>query len=357
VASNGEDYLSVYAGSLEGQFFGQRFDARAEPLGEPFALTVPADTREVRVLAGADNYLLVIGGSAGMQLAEVSSDGSVSAPQELGTGTFPSESVVGGGETVVVWMTAEGRVARFWSDAGWAGDPITLAADGMWGQTTWDGTQFAAVWQDADYHSHWATFDVDGNLSAAEPLFPDEECVGPKLASNGQGQAVLNCVRYNRDYSRRLVNYLLGDPLPDTDPPTATPEPPDPSDPVTEPVPEPEPTGPAPSVGGSEDGNDDGAAGAANEPTTASPPSEEPSVSVPAGETEAAVQDAGAARDGEDTEDEDMEQELVNVPPAQSEGGCAVSAPLGAGGPSGGQWWLLTAALGFGARRFVSKGV
>lgn len=361
VASNGEDYLSVYAGSVEGQFFGQRFDASAEPLGEPFALVVPADTREVRLLAGADDYLLVIGGSAGMQLAEVSSDGSVSAPQELGTGTFPSESVVGGGKTVVVWMTSEGRVARFWSDAAWASDPITLAADGMWGQTTWDGTQFAAVWQDADYHSHWATFDVDGNLSAAEPLFPDEECVGPKLASNGQGQAVLNCVRYNRDYSRRLVNYLLGDPLPDTDPPPVTPEPPDPNDPTTEP--EPEPTGPAPS-GGAEDGNEGATAGAANDPTTASPPSGEPSVSEPAGETvtepaaaaEAAGQDAGAARDGEDTED--TEQELVNVPPAQSEGGCAVSAPLGARGPSGGQWWSLTVvAFGFGARRFVSKGV
>jgi hypothetical protein len=235
-----------------------------------------------------------------MLLADLDSEGHTTDPQVLGTGTFPSEAVSGGGKTALVWIASSSRVARFWSDGNWAGEQFTIAENGMWGQTMWTGNQFAAAWQDPDYHSHWTTFDVDGNLSPSEEFFPDEECVGPKLASNGEGQALLNCVRYDADYARRLVNYVLGEPLPDTDPPTEPLPEPDAAPDGTPAEPEPSPTDstdddPAAGGGGTDDPSSN-PGGETVDPTET--PAEEPE--SPSGNAPVAEGDAGggAAVDG-----------------------------------------------------------
>src|SRR5690606_23793524 len=126
-------------------------------------------------------------------------------------GTFPMETAVGGGKTAVVWSSHEGeRLARFWANGAWDGDVFTLGLDGQWGDTTWDGERFVAVWQDSEYFAHWVSFDLERQVSDVEALFDDEECNGPLLASNLADQYLLSCIRYNRDYSRRVVNYLVG---------------------------------------------------------------------------------------------------------------------------------------------------
>lgn len=217
VASDGTGYLAVYAGSNSGQFLRQAFDASGAAEGDAMPLSVPADTYEARVLGGQGRYLLVLVSATETQVASLGSDGTIGTPETLGSGSFPVEAVAGGGKTVLVWAEADGtRVARFWGDGTWAGDAFTLGMDGMWGQTAWDGQRFAAVWQDSDYYAHWTTFDAAGTVSPVEDLFVDQECNSPALVSNAAGQLLLSCIRYDADYSRRLVNYLLGQPLPDS---------------------------------------------------------------------------------------------------------------------------------------------
>lgn len=214
LAASSDGYLAVYSGQVAGEFWAQHFDAVGAVSGEPALLDVPPETYEVRVLARDQGYLLQVNDNSSTSLAALDSDGQIGALVPLGSGTFPVDVAVGGGRTVVVWSTSTGaRQARFWSGDGFASEAFVLATDGSWGDTTWDGQRFAAVWQDQYYYSHFTTFDLEGNVAPVEDLFEDEECNGPLLASNGAEQLVLSCIRYNRDYSRRVVSYLLGAPL------------------------------------------------------------------------------------------------------------------------------------------------
>lgn len=214
LAASSDGYLAVYTGALDGQFWARHFDAAGAVVGEATLLAVPPETYEVRVLARDEGYLLQVSDNGSTSLASLDLEGNIGGLVPLGSGIFPVDVAVGGGKTVVVWSTSTGaRQARFWSGDGFAGEAFALASDGPWGDTTWDGKRFAAVWQDQYYYSHFTTFDVEGNVAPAEDLFEDEECNGPLLASNGAEQLVLSCIRYNRDYSRRVVNYLLGTPL------------------------------------------------------------------------------------------------------------------------------------------------
>ncbi len=218
LAAHGERRLAVYDGE-DGTVWGRLFDAQGAPLGEPHVLPL-SGVYDVRAHAGADGFLLqVSSNSDGTGLAALRDDWTLGPTRKLNDGRFPVDVAVGAGETVVVWAYHDARrVARFWEGEDWAGEEFTLGPDGSWGDTEWDGTQFAAVWQDDSYHSHWTTFDRAGNVATPEPLFRDgpvsadpfaTECNGPKLASNGEGQCLLTCVRYDRDYSRRLVNYMV----------------------------------------------------------------------------------------------------------------------------------------------------
>lgn len=221
LAAHGDRRLAVYDGA-GGTIWARLFDAQGAPSGEPHRLAL-SEVYDARAHAGAEGFLLQVGSnSAGTGLAALRDDWTLGPVRKLNDGSFPVDVAVGGGKTVVVWAYHDGvRVARFWNGEDWAGEEFTLGSDGRWGDTEWDGAQFAAVWQDSDYHSHWTTFDTEGNVAAPEPLFRDvpvssdpfaSECNGPKLASNGDGQCLLTCVRYDRDYSRRLVNYLVQSP-------------------------------------------------------------------------------------------------------------------------------------------------
>jgi hypothetical protein len=102
------------------------------------------------------------------------------------------------------------------------GERFVIAEDGRWGDTVWDGTRFVDVWQTADYFAQMRAIELDGAMTPAASLFADEECNGPKLGSNSEGQLLLSCVRYMDEFrTRRLVNYLMGSPTtpPTTDPP------------------------------------------------------------------------------------------------------------------------------------------
>lgn len=229
LAAHGDRRLAVYDGA-GGTLWGRLFDAQGAPLGEPHALPL-SDVYDARAHAGDRGFLLQVGSNTdGTGLAVLRDDWTLGPVRKLNDGSFPVDVVVGGGKTVVVWAYHDGaRVARFWEDDDWAGEKFTLSTDGPWGDTEWDGEQFVAVWQDSDYHAHWTTFDAEGNVAAPEPLFRNDpvssdpfasECIGPKLASNGDGQYLLTCVRYDRDYSRRLVNYLVGSASEDTGEPS-----------------------------------------------------------------------------------------------------------------------------------------
>lgn len=217
VASSRDGYLVVYGGTEANQFWAVAFDAAGVARGEPHRLSVPEGTYEVRALASDSGYLLQIMDGSSTALASLGADWVIGELQPIQSGTFPMDAVVGGGKTAVVWSTHEGeRRARFWSNGAWDGDVFTLGLDGRWGDTTWDGERFVAVWQDSQYFAHWVTFDLERQVTDAEALFNGEECNGPLLASNLAQQYLLSCIRYNRDYSRRIVNYLVGQPTSET---------------------------------------------------------------------------------------------------------------------------------------------
>lgn len=202
-------HLLIYSDASE-TYVGQLFDASGERLGTPRPLPVPSGTYDVRVYTGAAGFLLQVGGYNGTGMATLHADWTLGEVQYVQGGTFPIDVAVGGGKTAVVWSYFSGqRVARFWAGDGWAGEEFTLGQDALWGDVVWDGTRFAAAWQDSDYYGHWTTFDLEGNVANPEPLFETEECNGPHLGSNGAGQVMLSCVRYNRDYSRRIVSYMI----------------------------------------------------------------------------------------------------------------------------------------------------
>lgn len=209
MAEYGGQHLLIYSDASE-TYVGQLFDANGARLGSPRPLPVPSGTYDVRVYTGAAGFLLQVGGYGGTGMATLRADWTLGEIQFVQGGTFPIDVAVGGGKTAVVWSYFSGqRVARFWDGDGWAGDEFTLGQDAQWGDVVWDGTQFAAAWQDSDYYGHWTTFDVDGNVAPSEQLFDGDECNGPMLGSNGAGQVMLSCVRYNRDYSRRIVSYMV----------------------------------------------------------------------------------------------------------------------------------------------------
>lgn len=214
IASSSEGYLVVYAGTEPAQFLALEVDAAGQGKGEPRALDVPQDTREVRVLTSESGYLLQIMTSSATSVAGLSLDWTVGPLQPIQGGSFPMDTAVGGGKTAVVWTSREGeRLARFWANGAWDGDVFVLGPDGRWGDTTWDGERFVSVWQDSEYFAHWMSFDLGRQVSEVEAMFEDEECNGPLVASNFADQYLLSCIRYNRDYSRRIVNYLVGEPL------------------------------------------------------------------------------------------------------------------------------------------------
>jgi hypothetical protein len=253
LASSATGYLSVYSGAGAGEFWLRSFDDAGAPLGEAVELVVPEGTNGVTLFAGHESHLVVLDADETRVAALV--DGALGQPLVLGVNASSVEAVVGDGKTVLVWADIDGaRWGRFWTAEAWEGDAFQLSSDGRWGQTVWNGSEFAAVWQDSEYYAHFTTFDLQGNVAAPEPLFADEECNGPGLASNGAGQYLLSCIRYTPDYSRRLVNYLMGDMVPAVEPPAGEGGQPSSSGgapPVeVDPQPEgqPDPTGPEPSA-------------------------------------------------------------------------------------------------------------
>lgn len=205
-------YLAVYAATEGDQFLAQEFSATGERVGEPRTLPVPTTTYEVRVLTSADGFVLQINDNSTTSLAALNEDWTLGELQPVANGSFPIDFVVGDDRTLVVWsIGATTRTARFWSNGAWDGEAIALSEDGSWGDTTWDGTQFVSVWTDSTYHGHLTTIDSTGAVAPSEALFGEEECSGPLLTSNGAGQSLLSCVRYNRDYSRRIVSYIIGE--------------------------------------------------------------------------------------------------------------------------------------------------
>lgn len=205
-------YLAVYPATEFGKFWAQEFNAVGEPVSDPRALPLPDTTYDARVHGGADGFTLQISDGSTTSLAALHDDWTLGALQPFATGIFPIDFIVGGGRTLAVWPSGSaGRTARFWSNGAWDGQAVMLTGDASSGDTIWNGSQFIAVWSDSTYHGHLTTIDSDGTVAPSESLFGDEECNGPTLTSNGAGQTMLSCVRYNRDYSRRIVNYLIGE--------------------------------------------------------------------------------------------------------------------------------------------------
>lgn len=357
LATHDGEYELVYPGAVNGEFWAQHLDAEGKPSAEPRAIVVPEGTQDLTLLGTTDGYVVLFGLSAETQLAAFNPDASLDVVLPFGSGHFPVESANGGGKTYLIWPEADGaRSARAWAMGNWVGDSFTISADARFGQTVWDGTQFAAVWEDENYFGHWATLQSDGSVSASEPLFADLEC-GPSLASNGAGQLLLSCIRYDRDYSRRLVNYLLGEPLADTDP-VVTPDDvdagagapePDPTqqseptgDPTTEPeeatsTPGSETTEPPAETEDPADGEPSAESSAENEPDEASEETE----GTPQSDTSAqGAVDAGAGQQlneaAEESDDDD--------------GGCHLAAGKRTT-PWAAAWLVALGLVGFARRR------
>src|SRR5690606_23904478 len=102
------------AGTELAQFLALEVGADGQAKGEPRTIDVPEDTREVRVLTSDSGYLLQVIALSATSVAGLSPDWMVGPLQLVQLGTFPMDTTVGGGKTVVVWFSHEGeRLARF----------------------------------------------------------------------------------------------------------------------------------------------------------------------------------------------------------------------------------------------------
>jgi hypothetical protein len=224
IATDGTGYLAVFVdpsnSPVDYTAYGQLLDNTGAPVGGLISLRTQSSYLSAWVNSAADGYLLSYRDSD-TYLLPIAGDGTLSDPLLVTEGGATVGTATNGVETLVVYSGAtSARYGRFYADGAWQGDPILITEDGRFGDTTWDGSRFVAVWETDEDIVKMRTIGVDGQMSETEILFEDSlECAGQSIASNGAGQLLLSCLRYQDNYMvRRISNYLIGEPVEDTPP-------------------------------------------------------------------------------------------------------------------------------------------
>jgi MYXO-CTERM domain-containing protein len=219
VAFDGSGYLSVYAEFVDGDVsdsysvFGRPIAADGTPGAEFPIETGLAQPPGLTVFGHGDGYVLASSLDR-VTLRTLTATGTVGEPISLQEGDA-FVSAASNGEELLIASIDQGTArvsARFFADGALRGDSIPLAdtSSGSLPAVAWDGEDFAVVWDEAETRvAKGRSITPAGTVSTARTLV-DAECYGPWLASNGAGQLLLSCVRYDENYVRRIDSYFLG---------------------------------------------------------------------------------------------------------------------------------------------------
>jgi hypothetical protein len=225
LAANGSEYLSVYT-ALEA---GNVYTVYGRALGPDGALAAEFPIIEalsqppgLALAAHGDGYLLSLHEQTGLRLVTVSGSHDVGAPLVFAETRGFSAISSNGEQALIAWIDDSAAVAARLYEDGALGEPIALAptSSGFLPAVAWDGESFVVAWDEDETGVLKArAVSNDGAASATRTLV-DEECLGPALASNGDGQLLVTCVRYAEfAVTRRLVSYFVGDVPEPTEPP------------------------------------------------------------------------------------------------------------------------------------------
>jgi hypothetical protein len=230
LASNGDDYLAVYAELVNPDsytVYGRKIASDGTPGIEfPISSALP-QSLWLAVAAHGDGYLVAIHDQTSLRLLTVGSDNAVGTPLTVAEGRGYS-AISSNGEQALIAIgedrDAGGRVsARLYEDGALKGDLVALAeaSSGLQPRVVWDGESFVVAWEALTGALEARTLTADGALSPTRTLI-EADCISPALASNGAGQLLVTCIRYAESaFTRRLASYFIGD-VPEVADPPAT---------------------------------------------------------------------------------------------------------------------------------------
>ncbi len=218
LAFDGTSYLSVYAAfdkaDVGGTYsmFGRPVAADGTP-GTEFPIDSGlAQPPGVSVFAHGDGYVFASSLDR-VTLRTVTATGTLGEPIPLQEGEAFLAAASNGEELLIasIDQSTQRVSARFFADGALRGESIPLAdtSSGFLPAVAWDGESFLVVWDEDETRVPKArSITPAGSVSSVRAL-ADAECYGPWLASDGAGQLLLSCVRYDAYYVRRIDSYFL----------------------------------------------------------------------------------------------------------------------------------------------------
>lgn len=207
IAGNGDAYLMVFA-SQNGDFnldLSARLLRGNGTLGPEFSVQPLADFSGASVAAAGTDFLVRYFKDGGGQLRTISRTGRVGQPVSWPGSSSDLQAAESSQNTLLVWAGPESEVSgRMVVDGAFRPRTIPIAPAGAATGTVsvaFDGTRYWVVWQ-AGFDAPRAmirSVNVGGRLGAPSMLV-DDDCSGPRIASNGRGQLLLGCYKFSDHY-------------------------------------------------------------------------------------------------------------------------------------------------------------
>ena len=218
LASNGSGYLSMYTAFESGgtyDVYARELGAEGE-LGDEYpivqGLTQPAS---LTLAAHGESYLVSLHEQNAVRLIAVDADATVGSPLSLATSRGLSAIASNGEQALIALIDDGGAVsARLYEDGALSGSPISIAetSSGFMPAVAWDGDSFVVAWDEDETRELKARTVSSTGVAGVTRTLVQEECLGPVLASNGEGQLLVTCVRFAESaVTRRLVSYFIDD--------------------------------------------------------------------------------------------------------------------------------------------------
>ena len=148
----------------------------------------------------------------------VSRTGNVGTPIDFPGSTTAIASATGDTNSLVTWAGPQSEIfARLYDRGAFRGRTIQVAAEAIGSIPTvaWDGRRYWVVWMgDLDTRRPMVRHvNADGTLGRTFVVV-DDECNGPSLASNGDGQLLLGCYKFTNQFREVRITTRLIDTRP-----------------------------------------------------------------------------------------------------------------------------------------------
>jgi hypothetical protein len=207
LAGNGNTYLMVL-GTPTGDEVTVNLSARLLREGGALGPEIPvrslADAFGAGAIATTHEYFVRYFEGATGKLIPVGRAGRVGEPLDLPGSSTSIAAATGPDHTLVTWAGTSSILARRFARGDFRGDVIVVAESTGIPAVAWDGDRYWVVWSSEPELGHALARPVSarGVLGDTVTLVEDE-CNGPSVASNGNGQLLLACYKFSEQF--RLV--------------------------------------------------------------------------------------------------------------------------------------------------------